>query len=698
MKKMIFWMLLCIVGFTRAELAITNGDFETDAPVEGDLADIPEWYEPNPATFWVAPWCKSVTNVSHNDTGVLLLAGAPEAVSMEIDSAGDAGFCYQSIGTKGTATNLTLAFEWARPGDGDGEVDLGLTFTILESNGSFSPSDNNDILGQAGVTVIDQITTLETAMPVGLTRYEIWTFDLSIAGSGELFLRINNYETAADAWNAWISLDNIEIVTVDNESPEDNGADLAESEGEINVEPDNSSNDLIFTVYDARIATIDVQLAPYPDPNLVEEQYRIVEGVAVTPGQQYTVDLEAELSANLEYDTVYYWKVIGYDLSLNAIEGETTSFRTVPENPVIGKVVPPISAVDAGSSVVFGLSKQINIAEFQWYKVGEIDPLVDGDDYSGTTTDTLTVLDMQLADEGVFYCVGTNAVGSDTNEEDPGRAMIARLVSYYPMEEIVDIATPDTVDGLDLTLMSDSEAVVGLPILDSDVVDTELGTSSLSFSNPLENDPNGVYGQLPAGAVSYADMTISCWVKWNGTEGYERIFDFGNDDTQYMFLTPSNGSTIRFGIKDTVTEESTDVEQVLDSKQAIVLDEWTYIAVTLSGDTAKLYVNGELNSTNDNVDIDPIDFDSQLNYFGKSQFAADWYFTGKIDEVKIYNYALTTEEIAQDYMDVAGGWVCDYDRDALLYDHNGNCVIDIADFAIFVATWLDSHRIYDDEQ
>ena len=43
--------------------------------------------------------------------------------------------------------------------------------------------------------------------------------------------------------------------------------------------------------------------------------------------------------------------------------------------------------------------------------------------------------------------------------------------------------TPDIVDGIDMALMSDDAASVGMPVLDSDVVDAGLGATSLALAN-----------------------------------------------------------------------------------------------------------------------------------------------------------------------------------------------------------------------
>ena len=49
---------------------------------------------------------------------------------------------------------------------------------------------------------------------------------------------------------------------------------------------------------------------------------------------------------------------------------------------------------------------------------------------------------------------------------------------------------------------------------------------------------------LPAGVVSnLADFSISAWVYLaNAPAAWSRVFDFGNNTTTYMFLTPRNGA------------------------------------------------------------------------------------------------------------------------------------------------------------
>lgn len=148
------------------------------------------------------------------------------------------------------------------------------------------------------------------------------------------------------------------------------------------------------------------------------------------------------------------------------------------------------------------------------------------------------------------------------------------------------------------------------------------------------------YVMLPAThpVSTYDEITLAAWVNWRGGNQWQRIFDFGNNTSQYMFLTPRSGSNmLYFGIKNGGSEQSVQTSQ-LPSNQ------WVHVAVTIGNGTAKLYVNGELKADTAGITIKPRDFKPSMNYIGKSQWP-DPLLNGMIDEFNIYNYALSAEEI-----------------------------------------------------
>ena len=148
---------------------------------------------------------------------------------------------------------------------------------------------------------------------------------------------------------------------------------------------------------------------------------------------------------------------------------------------------------------------------------------------------------------------------------------------------------------------------------------------------------------LPAGMLAgVTNFTLATWMYWNGGGAWQRIFDFGNDTTQYMFLSPGSGSgTLRFAI----TTNGAGAEQILQTA-ALATGQWQHVAVTRNGNTARLYTNGVLAAAG-TVTIAPASFNPALNNLGSSQYAGDPLFSGRLDELYLYNYALSDTEIAR---------------------------------------------------
>ncbi len=158
------------------------------------------------------------------------------------------------------------------------------------------------------------------------------------------------------------------------------------------------------------------------------------------------------------------------------------------------------------------------------------------------------------------------------------------------------------------------------------------------------NAPDQQYLQLPQGhaLAGYDEMTVAFWVYWSSGGQWQRIFDFGNGTTQYMFLTPQSGNnTLRFAVK------NGGAEQVVNTDQ-LPLQQWVHVAVALGGGNGRIFING-VEKASAPVTIKPKDIKPGLNYLGKSQFAADPLFSGKLDELMIYNRALGSDEINRLY-------------------------------------------------
>jgi arabinan endo-1,5-alpha-L-arabinosidase len=167
----------------------------------------------------------------------------------------------------------------------------------------------------------------------------------------------------------------------------------------------------------------------------------------------------------------------------------------------------------------------------------------------------------------------------------------------------------------------------------------------------ITNDPDRGHTLLLDGVSNYASLplsvanasTFAIWAKWNGGAAWQRILDFGDGTNRYLFLTPANGvnGLLRFAI----TTNGNGNEQIIDAPNALPTNSWCHLAAVLNGTSGKLYVNGLPVATNNNLSIRPWQVQAASNYLGLSQFAADPYFSGQLDSLRIYGVALSDAQI-----------------------------------------------------
>jgi len=161
-------------------------------------------------------------------------------------------------------------------------------------------------------------------------------------------------------------------------------------------------------------------------------------------------------------------------------------------------------------------------------------------------------------------------------------------------------------------------------------------------STALSLDGSNGYASLPKGILNSAnDITVASWVKLDTLTTNSRIFDMGNSTSVYMYITPKSGTGFpRFAIKNNGSEQG------IDATAALPKGGWAHVAVTLSGNTGKLYINGDSVAVNTGITIDPSQLGATVNnYIGRSQFTGDSYLKGIVDEFRIYNRPLSSSEL-----------------------------------------------------
>jgi len=187
------------------------------------------------------------------------------------------------------------------------------------------------------------------------------------------------------------------------------------------------------------------------------------------------------------------------------------------------------------------------------------------------------------------------------------------------------------------------------PTYDTSIVKT--GTSSISLTSTSSQ-----YVNVPAINYNTFDgLTFSAWVYFKSVGSYDRIIDFGDGSGINNIIIAKYGSTNQIVIS--IYNGST-IKQYRTTNNIIVLNTWIHICwvITKTTPTWKLYVN------NVSVGLTVISgsavWPSSTTYYssfiGKSNWTSDSYFNGNIDDFRIYNKAISANEVAELYSQKTG--------------------------------------------
>ena len=205
------------------------------------------------------------------------------------------------------------------------------------------------------------------------------------------------------------------------------------------------------------------------------------------------------------------------------------------------------------------------------------------------------------------------------------------IVEAAPLSQPTMIARWDFEDNLN----DDTQNMLDMasPSTPKYVADHKVGDKSLSLT--------AQFVQLPYRVADSEELSVAMWVKWNtSTTQWQRIFDFGNDEDHYLFLTPNSGtSKMRFAIKNGGDE------QILDCPSKLSSYLWKHVVVTMGKDKTAIYVDGTEVASTTGITIKPSDIRPVLNYLGRSQYTADPNISANYDDVRIFNYALSADEV-----------------------------------------------------
>ncbi len=150
-------------------------------------------------------------------------------------------------------------------------------------------------------------------------------------------------------------------------------------------------------------------------------------------------------------------------------------------------------------------------------------------------------------------------------------------------------------------------------------------------------------------AAGTGEMTISLWIRWSGsdTPGIHGIIgkrdSWGDSGAMRWFLETGPNGDIRLRQHDSGgVDLGWGTEGLLDP----YIGTWIHLAVTFDGATARVYVNGVEVISGTFVLANMVDASMGIgNTHGAGNTGSEEVFNGQIDEVQIYNRALSVDEV-----------------------------------------------------
>lgn len=181
----------------------------------------------------------------------------------------------------------------------------------------------------------------------------------------------------------------------------------------------------------------------------------------------------------------------------------------------------------------------------------------------------------------------------------------------------------------------------------------------------LPGGDDGSYLRLPNNILKGKEaVTISMWVNLSTNTLYQRIWDIGTGTTKYMYLLSDGNNTGFNGYSAAITNSGWQNEKGVSKGTNFDKNRWVLTTVVLDGSSMSLYENGaQVGETVDTgINISEL-AETENNFIGYGQYG-DAPTKGQFAEVKMFDRALTAEEIASMY-DVTDEGIVSADKDAL---------------------------------
>lgn len=216
----------------------------------------------------------------------------------------------------------------------------------------------------------------------------------------------------------------------------------------------------------------------------------------------------------------------------------------------------------------------------------------------------------------------------------PNGTLKDSLVAHWSFDEQAGQTVHDKVGGNDGTRGADANAG------NDDPTWKPASECKVNGCAGFDGTDDSVAVDFSGTSGSYSQLSVSAWVKWN-SDGKSTIINEQGSDSLWFTIDKTGLDRLNAYLGDTSNKG------YHSSTDAIPKNEWTHVVLSYNGatGTGTFYINGESSGTF--TTSGALDLDSSITIGARETGGVD-YFNGLIDEVKIYNTALTADQIKQD--------------------------------------------------
>lgn len=140
-------------------------------------------------------------------------------------------------------------------------------------------------------------------------------------------------------------------------------------------------------------------------------------------------------------------------------------------------------------------------------------------------------------------------------------------------------------------------------------------------------------------------MTLTAWVNYEKFNEFSRIIDFGNGPAASNIVLYNQQSSNELGFQNGIGTTWAN----LCAENSLNLNEWMHISLTVNPlGIATFYVDGIQIATETNKAFIPESVNRKSNFIGKSNWAGNGLFQGKMAWLSMYNEVLSADDILED--------------------------------------------------